>query len=75
MVFENVKSIIAEQLEIEESEIKMESSLVDDLKANSVDVVGIVMTLESEYDLEFPYEDLESIKTVGDAVKYIEERA
>lgn len=72
MVFEKVKEIIKEQLEIVDYEIMMESSLVDDLKANSVDVVGIIMALEDEYDIEFPFEGLEDMKTVGDAVEYIE---
>ncbi len=72
MVFDKVKEVIAEQLELEADSITMESSLVDDLKANSVDVVGVVMALEEEYGIEFPYDDIDSIATVGDAVKYIE---
>lgn len=74
MVFEKVKNIITEQLEIEESNITMESKLVEDLKANSVDVVGVIMALEGEFDLEFPYDDIENIITVGDAVAYIEKQ-
>ncbi|NLG37796.1 MAG: acyl carrier protein [Clostridiales bacterium] len=74
MTFEKVRDIIAEQLEIDPGEIMLESSLADDLKADSVDVVGIIMNLEAEFGLEFPFEDLESIKTVSDAVSYIDER-
>lgn len=74
MVFEKVREVIAEQLEISPSEIVPESKLAEDLKADSVDIVGIVMNLENEFGLEFAFEDLEGIKTVADAVKYIEER-
>ncbi len=74
MVFETVRNIIAEQLEISADEITMESSLTEDLKADSVDVVGIIMNLETEFSLEFPYEDLEQVATVGDAVRYIESK-
>jgi len=74
MVYEKVSEIIAEQLEMDAADIKMESTLAGDLKADSVDVVGIIMALEGEYELEFPFEELEEFKTVGDAVKYIEER-
>ena len=73
MTFEKVRDIIAEQLEMDPASITEASSLSDDLKADSVEVVGIIMNIEAEFGLEFPYEDLENIKTVGDAVKYIEE--
>ncbi len=72
MVFEKVKQIITEQLEIDPAKITMDAKLNEDLKADSVEVVGIIMNLEAEFGMEFPYEDLESIKTVGDAVRYIE---
>lgn len=74
MVFEKVKQIITEQLEIDPAKITMDAKLNEDLKADSVEVVGIIMNLEAEFGMEFPYEDLESIKTVGDAVRYIEEK-
>lgn len=74
MTFEKVREIIAEQLEISPGEIMLESNLSEDLKADSVDVVGIIMNLEAEFGLEFPFDDLESIKTVGDAVAYIDGR-
>jgi len=72
-IIDKVKSIIVEQLGVEESEIKMESSFVDDLGADSLDIVELVMALEEEFDLEIPDEDAEKIRTVGDAVKYIQE--
>lgn len=73
MVFEKVKEIITQQLEVDPAKVTMDAKLNEDLKADSVEVVGIIMNLESEFNMEFPYEDLEKIKTVGDAVKYIEE--
>jgi len=73
MVLDTVKQVISDQLELDINDITAESSLTEDLKADSVDVVGIIMNLEAEFGLEFPYEELEKIATVGDAVKYIEE--
>ncbi len=73
-VFDKVKSIIVEQLGVEEAEVKTESSFIEDLGADSLDIVELVMALEEEFDMEIPDEDAEKIKTVGDAVKYIEER-
>src|SRR5690625_3306365 len=72
-VFEKVKEIIVEQLDVEESQITMEASFRDDLEADSLDVVELVMELEDEFDLEIADEEAESINTVGDAVNYIEE--
>ena len=74
MVFEKVKNIIAEQLEKDPESITMELNLAEDLHADSIEVVGIVMNMEAEFGIEFPYEELEQLKTVGDAVKYIESR-
>ena len=73
MVFEKVREIICEQLDIAEEEVTMESNIADDLGADSLDVVDLVMSLEEEFDAEFPDENVESIKTVGDVVKFIEE--
>ena len=70
---QRVKKIIAEQLGVNEAEIKNESSFVDDLGADSLDTVELVMALEEEFHLEISDEDAEKITTVGDAVKYIEE--
>ncbi len=68
-----VIGIIAEQLGIEEEEIKLEASFVDDLGADSLDIVELVMALEEEYNIEIPDEDAEKIKTVQDAITYIQE--
>lgn len=73
MVFEKVKKIIAEQLSLEEDEITMDSSFIDDLGADSLDIVELVMALEEEFDLEIPDEDAEKIATVADTVNYIKE--
>lgn len=70
---DKIKSIIVEQLGVEEEDVKMESSFVDDLGADSLDIVELVMALEEEFDLEIPDEDAEKIRTVGEAVKYIQE--
>jgi acyl carrier protein len=72
-IVDKVKAIIVEQLGVEEAEVKMESSFVDDLGADSLDIVELVMALEEEFDLEIPDEDAEKIRTVGDSVKYIQE--
>ena len=66
--------IIAEQLGVKKEEIKNESSFVDDLGADSLDTVEIVMALEEEFGIEIPDEDAEKMATVGEAIKYIEEK-
>ena len=71
MVFEKVKKIIVEQLGVEEDEIAMESSFIDDLGADSLDIVELIMALEEEFDLEIPDNEAEKIALVGDAVDYI----
>jgi acyl carrier protein len=71
--FEKVSAVIADLLKVEESEITMESSFVDDLGADSLDLVELIMGLETEFDIEIPDEDAEKIQTVGDAVNYIKE--
>ncbi len=73
-VEEKVKDIIAEQLGVKKEEIKMESSFIDDLGADSLDTVELVMALEEEFGIEIPDEDAEKMTTVGEAVKYIEEK-
>lgn len=75
MTFEKVTAILAEQLDVEEDTITMDTSLVDDLGADSLDVVDLVMTLEDEFDMEIPDEDVENVRTVGDIVKYLEDHA
>lgn len=74
MVFEKVKEMLCEQLDVEEEKVTAESSIVDDLGADSLDVVDMIMSLEEEFDVEIPDEDVENMKTVGDVVKYIENK-
>jgi len=71
---EKVKSIIAEQLGVKAEEVTPEASFIDDLGADSLDTVELVMAFEEEFGIEIPDEDAEKITTVGDAVKYIEEK-
>lgn len=75
MVFEKVKGILVDQLDLEEEKVTMEASITEDLGADSLDVVDLVMSLEEEFDVEIPDDQVENIKTVGDIVKYIEENA
>ena len=70
---ERVKKIIVDQLGVKAEEVKSESSFVDDLGADSLDTVELVMAFEEEFDLEIPDEEAEKISTVNDAIKYIEE--
>lgn len=70
-MFEKIKNIIAEQLGIDANEITLESSFIDDLGADSLDIVELIMALEEEFDIEFPDEDAEKISVVGDVVDYI----
>lgn len=72
-VFERVKAIIVEQLGVDESEVTMDASFIDDLGADSLDIVELVMALEEEFDITIPDEDAEKIRTVGEAVKYIQD--
>lgn len=71
-IFDEVKEIIVEQIGCDESAVTPEASFIDDLGADSLDIVEIMMALEEKYDVEIPDEDAEKIKTVSDAVKYIE---
>lgn len=73
--FEKIKSVIVEQLGVDESTVTLESSFVDDLGADSLDIVELIMGFESEFDMEIPDEDAETISTVGDAVKYVRDNA
>ena len=74
-VEERVKKIIAEQLGVEEDEVTPEASFVEDLGADSLDTVELVMALEEEFEIEIPDEDAEKILTVGKALDYIKEKA
>jgi acyl carrier protein len=71
MIFDKIKDIISDQLGIDADEISMESSFVDDLGADSLDIVELIMALESEFDMEIPDEDAEKISLVSDVVNYI----
>jgi acyl carrier protein len=72
--FDRVKSVIAQKLDRSEDEITEQASFVEDLGADSLDVVELVMALEEAFDIDIPDEESEKIRTVGDAVKYIEEK-
>lgn len=73
MVFERIRQILAEQLDMEEDKITMESDIVEDLEADSLDVVDLVMTMEDEFGVEVPDDQIENFRTVGDIVRYIED--
>lgn len=73
MVFDQIKELLAEQLDLDESKITMDSDIVEDLEADSLDVVDLVMSMEDEFGVEVPDEVIENFKTVGDVVRYIEE--
>ncbi|WP_206811771.1 acyl carrier protein [Paradesulfitobacterium ferrireducens] len=71
-IFDKVKSIVVDQLGVDESEITLETSF-EELNADSLDIVELIMALEEEFDLDIPDEDAEKIRTIGDAVNYIKE--
>ena len=73
MIFDKVKDIIIEQLQVEESDVTMDTNLMKDLSADSLDAVEIIMAIEDEYGIEIPDEEAEKIQTVGDLVRYVEE--
>ena len=75
MVFDKIKEIIVEQLTCDESDVTMETSLMKDLEADSLDAVEIIMAIEDEFGLEIPDEDAENFQLVGDIVRYVEDRA
>ncbi len=70
-MFDKIKNLISEQLGIDVEEVTMEASFIDDLGADSLDIVELIMALETEFDLEIPDEDAEKITTVSDVVEYI----
>lgn len=75
MILEKVKKLISEQLDVDESEIELESSFQDDLEADSLDVVELVMAIEDEFEIEIPDEEAEKLQTVKNAVDYIQNNA
>ena len=73
MIFEKVREIICEQFDVDEENITPETDIREDLDADSLDLVDLVMSFEDEYKIEVPDDAVETIKTVGDIVKFIEE--
>jgi acyl carrier protein len=73
-VTDKVKEMIVEQLGVSESEVVPEAKFIDDLGADSLDIVELIMALEDVYGIEIPDEDAEKMETVGDSIKYIEQR-
>lgn len=74
-IFEKIRAILAEQLDIDEDRITMDSNLAEDFDADSLDVVDVVMSLEDEFGIEVPDEAIEELHTVGDVVRFVEENA
>ncbi len=72
-IFEKIKEVIVEQLGVSETSVTLEASFIDDLGADSLDIVELIMALEEEFDLEIPDADAEKIVTVNDVVEYIKE--
>lgn len=72
MIFEKVRDIIVDQLGVDAEEVKLETKLIDDLGVDSLEIFEVVMSLEEEFGLEIPNEDVENIKSVQEIVKYIE---
>ena len=73
MVLEKLKTILSEQFDVEEVTITPETSIADDLGADSLDVVDLLMSIEDEFEIEIPDEEIDNIKTVAELVKYIED--
>ena len=72
-IFEKIRDLLAEQLDIPADSITPESDIIDDLEADSITVLDMVMTLEDEFDIEIPDEDVEKLRTVGSVVSYVED--
>ena len=73
MVYEKIQAILSEQLDVLPEKVTMDASVIDDLGADSLDLVDLLMSIEDEFNIEVPDEDVEKVKTVGDLVKYIED--
>lgn len=72
MVFEKIKEILAAQLDADTEDMTMETRIAEDLNADSLDVVEMLMSVEDEFSVQIPDEDIESLKTIGDVVDYIQ---
>ena len=72
MTFDKIKTILSEQLDVDAETLSMETDMAKDLNADSLDVVEILMSIEDEFEVEIPDEEIENIKTIGDLVEYIE---
>ena len=75
MVFERIREIICDQLDLEEDKVTMDSDIMEDFEADSLDVVDLVMSIEDEFGLEVPDDQIENFRTVGDVVRYIEDNS
>lgn len=74
MVFEKIRQILCDQLDLEEESVTMNSNITEDLGADSLDIVDLIMSIEEEFDLEFKDDQIDKIKTVGDIVSFIEDK-
>ena len=72
MIFDKIKEIIVEQLGVNEEDVQLETRFIEDLDADSLDAVEVIMALEDEFDIEIPDEEAENFKTIGNIVEYIE---
>ncbi len=72
MVFEKIHDIVVDQLDVDADDVTMDSAIIDDLGADSLDVVDLIMAIEEEFDVDIPDEEVQNIKTVGDIVKFVE---
>ena len=72
MVFEKIKEILAGQLDVDAEEMALDTKIADDLGADSLDVVELLMAIEDEFDVEIPDDEIEKLKTIGDVVEYIQ---
>lgn len=75
MIFDKIKTILAEQLDVDVDELSLETDIARDLNADSLDVVEMLMAIDDEFGVEIPDEEVENIKTIGDLVEYIESRS
>ncbi len=75
MTFDKIKELIVDQLDVEEDKVTMEANIQDDLGADSLDIVDLIMAVEDEFEVKIEDEDVENIKTVGDIVNYIDNHA